>query len=95
LNKRPTAPNGKRVELVHNKCARRSRLSGRALGGQVAAVSRAMIRAVFFDLDGTLYDRDLLVRGLAGEQFSVFEDSLGDVSESLFVQRIIELDAHG
>ena len=54
-----------------------------------------MIRAVFFDLDGTLYDRDLLVRDLVAEQFAVFEEFLGDVSESLFVQRIIDLDAHG
>jgi putative hydrolase of the HAD superfamily len=54
-----------------------------------------MIRAVFFDLDGTLYDRDLLVRDLVEEQFAVFEEFLGDVGRSLFVHRIVELDAHG
>jgi putative hydrolase of the HAD superfamily len=54
-----------------------------------------MIRAVFFDLDGTLYDRDLLVRDLVKEQFAVFQESLRDVGDTLFAQRIIELDAHG
>jgi putative hydrolase of the HAD superfamily len=54
-----------------------------------------MIRAVFFDLDGTLYDRDSVMRNLVKEQFGVFRESLGGVSESRFVQRILELDAHG
>ena len=54
-----------------------------------------MIRAVFFDLDGTLYDRDSVMRNLVEEQFGVFRESLGGVSESQFVQRILELDAHG
>lgn len=54
-----------------------------------------MIRAVFFDLDGTLYDRDSVMRTLVREQFGVFRESLGDIGESQFVQRILELDAHG
>ena len=54
-----------------------------------------MIRAVLFDLDGTLYDRDLLVRDLLREQFGIFEEFLSIVGESTFMARIIELDAHG
>ena len=54
-----------------------------------------MIRAVLFDLDGTLYDRDSVMRNLVEEQFGAFRESLGGVSESQFVQRILQLDAHG
>ena len=54
-----------------------------------------MIRAVLFDLDGTLYDRDELVRNLAKEQFMIFREDLGDIDERRFVQRLVDLDAHG
>ncbi len=54
-----------------------------------------MIRAVFFDLDGTLYDRDAVMQKLVEEQFEVFRESLGDIGKSQFVQRILDLDAHG
>ena len=54
-----------------------------------------MIRAVLFDLDGTLYDRDELVRNLAKEQFMIFRENLGDIDERRFVQRLVDLDAHG
>jgi putative hydrolase of the HAD superfamily len=54
-----------------------------------------MIRAVFFDLDGTLYDRDAVMQKLVQEQFGVFRESLGDIGETQFVQRILQLDAHG
>jgi putative hydrolase of the HAD superfamily len=53
-----------------------------------------MIRAVFFDFDGTLYDRDLALRRLAQEQHAIFKDELG-VDESTFVSRVLALDAHG
>jgi putative hydrolase of the HAD superfamily len=54
-----------------------------------------MVRAVFFDLDGTLYDRDLAIRSTLVEQFSHFRDSLNGISRSAFVDRLLELDAHG
>jgi putative hydrolase of the HAD superfamily len=54
-----------------------------------------MIRAVLFDLDGTLYDRDLLVQTLIGEQFDAFRGDLGNVDRPSFIRRILDLDGHG
>jgi putative hydrolase of the HAD superfamily len=54
-----------------------------------------VIRAVFFDLDGTLYDRDVLVEKLVEEQFVAFRRELRDIDESSFVRRILDLDDHG
>jgi len=54
-----------------------------------------MIKAVFFDLDGTLYDRDVLVLKIVKEQFAAFWKELQDLGETQFVQRIVELDDHG
>jgi putative hydrolase of the HAD superfamily len=54
-----------------------------------------VITAVFFDLDGTLYDRDFVVRALAREQFATFKDRLGGVDEAFFTQRFLELDEYG
>jgi putative hydrolase of the HAD superfamily len=53
-----------------------------------------MIRAVFFDLDGTLYDRDAAILRMAEEQFEAFRDELG-VEKSVFLERLTELDGHG
>lgn len=54
-----------------------------------------VIRAVLFDLDGTLFDRDFVVRGLGDTQYSAFERELAHVSQEQFVSRLVELDAHG
>jgi putative hydrolase of the HAD superfamily len=54
-----------------------------------------LIKAVFFDLDGTLYDRDALVTRLVAEQFEAFQDELTGVTKDSFVDRIVELDDHG
>jgi putative hydrolase of the HAD superfamily len=54
-----------------------------------------MIRAVLFDLDGTLYDRDALVVKVAHDQFAAFRSKLGDVSEDAFVHRLLAIDDHG
>jgi putative hydrolase of the HAD superfamily len=55
-----------------------------------------MIKAVLFDLDGTLYDRDAAMRSLAYDQFAAFRDALQPrVDESRFTSRFIELDDHG
>jgi len=53
-----------------------------------------MIRAVFFDFDGTLYDRDAAIVRMAGEQFEAFRDEL-TVGKSAFVDRLVALDGHG
>jgi len=52
-------------------------------------------RAVFLDLDGTLFDRDSAVRTLFLEQHRVFAPQLGDIECEPFVERLLELDAHG
>jgi putative hydrolase of the HAD superfamily len=54
-----------------------------------------MIEAVFFDLDGTLYDRDALVAGLLDEQFTVFERELAGLSRERFLREALAMDAHG
>ena len=54
-----------------------------------------MIQAVFFDLDGTLYDRDAAVLQTAHSQFEAFREDLGNVTRSAFIERLVTLDAHG
>jgi putative hydrolase of the HAD superfamily len=54
-----------------------------------------MIHGVFFDIDGTLYDRDASIRQIAEHQFEAHRDELSGVVGSRFVERLLELDAHG
>jgi putative hydrolase of the HAD superfamily len=53
-----------------------------------------MIRAVFFDFDGTLYDRDAAIVRMAEEQFDTFRSELS-VEKSVFVEYVIAMDGHG
>jgi putative hydrolase of the HAD superfamily len=54
-----------------------------------------MIKAVFFDLDGTLYDRDALAATLVAEQYAAFAPELASVPKETFVRRALEMDDHG
>ena len=54
-----------------------------------------MIRGVFFDLDGTLYDRDASIRRVVELQFEAFRPELPAVSKTQFIERLLELDGHG
>jgi putative hydrolase of the HAD superfamily len=54
-----------------------------------------MINAVFFDLDGTLYDRDALAARLVAEQYDAFARELMSVPRETFVRRALEMDDHG
>ena len=54
-----------------------------------------MASTVLFDLDGTLYDRDLLVRALAENQYDEFRGDLCHIDSARYVERLIELDDHG
>jgi putative hydrolase of the HAD superfamily len=54
-----------------------------------------VIRAVFFDLDGTLYDRDALVTELIAGQYDAFAGALPGVSREAFVSRVLAMDDHG
>ena len=53
-----------------------------------------MIRAVLFDFDGTLYDRDAAILRTAEEQFEMFREEF-DVDKSTFLEKVVELDDHG
>ena len=54
-----------------------------------------MIRAVFFDLDGTLYDRDAAIVRMTEAQFATFQHHFAHVTQSAFIERLVELDGHG
>ena len=54
-----------------------------------------MIKAVFFDLDGTLYDRDALVRELVVAQFDAFSGELPGITRERFVSHVLAMDDHG
>lgn len=54
-----------------------------------------MIRAVLFDLDGTLSNRAAAVRALLDEQYQTFSADLPSIARDAFIGRILQLDAHG
>jgi putative hydrolase of the HAD superfamily len=55
-----------------------------------------VISAVFFDLDGTLYDRDAAMLELAHDQYVAFKDRLPPgIEEARFTERFLEVDDHG
>ena len=54
-----------------------------------------MVKALLFDLDGTLYDRDGAVAELFAAQHRKFEAELGGLPVAHFVERMLELDQHG
>jgi putative hydrolase of the HAD superfamily len=54
-----------------------------------------LIKAVFFDLDGTLYDRDRLVAELFAEQYSTFARELRGLTRERFLHDVHAMDDHG
>ena len=54
-----------------------------------------MIKAVLFDLDGTLYDRDALAAALFDEQYAAFASELSGISYERFLRDAIAMDDHG
>lgn len=54
-----------------------------------------MIKAVLFDLDGTLYDRDRLAAALFAEQYATFESDLATVSYERYLRDVQAMDEHG
>src|SRR4029079_18333055 len=57
--------------------------------------SAAVIKAVLFDLDGTLYDRDALVQELFAAQHAAFAADLPGIAHEEFVRATLAMDAHG
>ncbi len=53
------------------------------------------IKAVLFDLDDTLYDREALVRRVVTDQYDVFQHELRAVQKDDFVRRVLQLDDYG
>ena len=54
-----------------------------------------MIQAVLFDLDGTLLDRDTSLRLFIENQYERFYENLCHIPRPIYIERFIELDAHG
>jgi putative hydrolase of the HAD superfamily len=52
-------------------------------------------RAILFDLDGTLFDRDASFLELIQAQYQRFGAALAHIPREVYVQRAVELDAHG
>ncbi|MEQ2526750.1 HAD family hydrolase [Robertmurraya yapensis] len=54
-----------------------------------------MIKAVAFDLDGTLLDRDVSVRKFIVKQYERLHTFVGHITKEKYVSRFIELDCRG
>ena len=54
-----------------------------------------MIKAVLFDLDGTLLDRDASVERFINSQYERLNESVGHILKEKYVSRFIELDCRG
>lgn len=54
-----------------------------------------MIRAVLFDLDGTLLDRDTSVKKFVEDQHTRLSSVLSHIPKKLFAKRFIELEENG
>ena len=54
-----------------------------------------MIKAVIFDLDGTLLNRDASLQSFIDEQYERFKSRWEKVPKSRYTERFIELDARG
>ncbi|MGP4074678.1 HAD family hydrolase [Halobacillus sp. K22] len=54
-----------------------------------------MVKAVIFDLDGTLLDRDESVKIFISAQYERLNKWLAHIPEEEYIQRFIELDHHG
>jgi putative hydrolase of the HAD superfamily len=52
-------------------------------------------KAVLFDLDGTLFDRDASFLELVRDQYDCFAAELERIPREVFVSRLVEMDGHG
>jgi len=56
---------------------------------------KTVIKAAFFDLDGTMLDRDASVKQFIVKQYDRLEKFLSPISKRTYCERFIELDNHG
>jgi len=54
-----------------------------------------MIKAIFFDLDGTLLDREASLKHFTSTQYQRFSSALQGISPDNYISRFIELDCRG
>lgn len=54
-----------------------------------------MIKAVLFDLDGTLLDRDTSLQKFIDKQYERFNPNVGHIPKDKYITRFIELDCRG
>ena len=54
-----------------------------------------MVKAVLFDLDGTLLDRDASVEQFVSVQYDRLTEHLSHIPKNDYIARFIELDCHG
>lgn len=54
-----------------------------------------MIKAVIFDLDGTLLNRDDSLKKFVNDQYERCKRALGHIPKEIYMDRFIELDARG
>jgi len=54
-----------------------------------------MVKSVFFDLDGTLFDRETSVEQFISKQYDRLTDELSHIPKNDYMVRFIELDCHG
>lgn len=52
-------------------------------------------KAVLFDLDGTLFDRDASFLELVQDQYDCFAAELELIPREVFIRRVVEMDGHG
>lgn len=55
----------------------------------------AMLKAVIFDLDGTLLNRDASVQAFINNQYDRLSNYLSPIPKEVYTKRFIELDNHG
>ncbi len=54
-----------------------------------------MIKAILFDLDGTLLDRETSLKQFISTQYDRFASALHDIPKDNYISRFIELDCQG
>ena len=58
-------------------------------------MNTAKPKAILFDLDGTLFDRDAGFLELVRDQYDCFAAEVEHTPREVFVRRLVEMDEHG